>query len=87
VVEIEGAGQSGTGVDDRRGAVVVGRSCSCGQKSATDALVIAFAVVMSDVFTNKMSQMGFAKDNEIVQALIPVVSTFSSRCDQAAARW
>ena len=34
-------------------------------------MMVAFSVVVSNVFTNKMSQMGFAKDDEVSEALIP----------------
>ena len=71
MVEIENAAQSGTHFDDCGGAVVVTGSCITGQKLATDALMVAFIVVVSNVFTNKMSQMGFAKDDAVIEALIP----------------
>ena len=56
-VEIDASAQSGTGLLDAGGVVVIGRSRIFGQKLATDALVIAFGFVVSDVFTNKMSQI------------------------------
>ena len=33
--------------------------------------MVAFSVVVSNVFTNKMSQMGFPKDDAVIEALIP----------------
>lgn len=71
LIEIQGAVQPGTRLDDRGGAVVVEGNDIFGQKLATDALMVAFGVVMGDAFTNKMSQVGFAKNDELVEALIP----------------
>ena len=58
-------------LDPAGGAVVIGCRRILGQKFATDALVIAFGVVVGDVFVNKMSQVRFAKDNELIEALMP----------------
>ena len=33
--------------------------------------MIAFCIVMSDVFTNEMAQVGLAKNDELIEALIP----------------
>ncbi len=71
MVEVEALAQSGTGLDDADGVVVVGRSRTFGQKLATKALVIAFGIVVRDVFTNKMSQVSFAKHDEVIEAFIP----------------
>ena len=71
MVKGEGAGESGTRLDDRGGAVVICGSGILSQKLATDALMVAFGVVVGDVFTNKMSQVSFAKNDELVEALIP----------------
>ena len=70
MVEVEGSAQSGTGLHDAGGVVVVGRSRIFGQKLATKALVIAFGIVVSDVFTNKMSQVSFTKDDKVIEAFI-----------------
>ena len=70
MVKVEGAGQSGTRLDDGGGAVVVGGRGILSQKLATDALMVAFSVVVSDVFTNETSQVGFTKDDEVIEALI-----------------
>jgi len=71
VVKIEGARQPGTHLDGRCGVVIVRGKGIFGQKLAADALMIAFGVVMSDVFTNEMSQVGLAKNDEVIEALIP----------------
>ena len=61
MIEIEGAVQPGTRLYHSGGAVVVGGKGTFGQEPATDALMVAFGVVVSDVFAKKMSQVGFAK--------------------------
>ena len=33
--------------------------------------MIAFGVVVGDVFANKMAQVRFAKDDEVIEALMP----------------
>ena len=69
VVVIEGAAQPGAHLDDVSGVVVVGRSGTVGQELATNALVIAFGVVVGDIFTNEMSKVSLAEDNEVIKAL------------------
>ena len=71
MVEVETSAQSGTGLHEAGGVVVVGRSRTFGQKLSTNALVITFGIVMSDVFTNKMSQVSFAKHDKVIEAFIP----------------
>ena len=63
MVEVEGAGQSGTGFDDARvrDVVAVGGSSLLGQKVATHSLVVPLGVVVADVFANKMSEVCLAK--------------------------
>ena len=34
--------------------------------------MVAFGVVVGDVFANKMPQVGFAKDDEVIEALVRV---------------
>ena len=70
MIEIEGAVQPGTRLYDSGGAVVVGGNGTFGQEPATDALMVAFAVVVSHVFANKMSQVGFAKNDEVIETLL-----------------
>ena len=69
VVVIEGAAQSGAHLDDASGVVVVGRSGTVGQELAANALVIAFGVVVGDIFTNEMSKVSLAENNEVIKAL------------------
>ena len=89
MVEVEGGGQSRSRLDDPGGAVVVGSNGIFGQKLAADALMVALGVVVSGVFANKMSQVRFAKDDEVIEALMAnrFDEALSVRVTVRALRW
>ena len=70
VVEIEAFAQPGTSLHDADGAVVIGRRRILGQELATHTLMVAFSVVVSDVFANKMSKVSLANNNEVIKAFV-----------------
>jgi len=57
-------------LDGSGGAVVVCRDGVLSQKLAAHGLVESFCVVVGHVLLNKMSQVGFAKHYEVIEALI-----------------